>query len=84
MRIHAGLPNTFWADAVSTSVYFINGGPSVPLGFKNPEEELHGKEGNISHLRVFGYVSNVRVKYSDIDKLDPKESKCIFICLWIR
>ena len=53
MRLHAGLPKMFWADAVSTAAYLINRGPSVPLGFKIPEEEWQGKEVNFSHLRVF-------------------------------
>lgn len=79
MRLHAGLPKTFWADAVSTAAYLINRGPSVPLGFKIPEEEWQKKEVNLSHLRVFGCVSYVRVKDSDRDKLDPKAKKCIFI-----
>ena len=31
MRIHCGLPKTFWADVVRTSTYFINRGPLVPI-----------------------------------------------------
>ncbi|KAL8112467.1 hypothetical protein AgCh_019972 [Apium graveolens] len=79
MRLPAGLPKMFWADAVSTTAYLINRGPSSPLGFKIPEEEWQEKEVNLSHLRVFGYVSYVRVKDSDRDKLDLKAKKCIFI-----
>ena len=33
MRLHAGLPKTFWLDAVSTAAYLINRGPSVPIEF---------------------------------------------------
>ncbi|KAL9249371.1 Retrovirus-related Pol polyprotein from transposon TNT 1-94-like protein [Drosera capensis] len=79
MRIHAGLPKTSWADAVSTTVYLINRGPSVPMGFKIPEEEWQGKEVSLSHLKVFGCVSYVRIKDADRDKLDPKARKRTFI-----
>ena len=53
MRIQSGLPKVFWADAISTIVYLINKGPSVPLGYQLPEEVWSGNEVNLSHLKVF-------------------------------
>ena len=38
MRLHVGLPKTFWVDAVSTAAYLINQGPSVPMEFRLPEK----------------------------------------------
>ena len=38
IMIHCGLPKTFRANAVSTTAYLINRGPSISLGFKIPEE----------------------------------------------
>lgn len=38
MRLHAGLPPTFWADTVSTAVYLRNSGPSVLLHCRLLEE----------------------------------------------
>ena len=43
MRLNAGLPKTFWADAVNTAAYLINRSPCVPLDFKLPEEMWQGK-----------------------------------------
>nr|KYP53222.1 Retrovirus-related Pol polyprotein from transposon TNT 1-94 [Cajanus cajan] len=79
MRIHARLPKIFWADAMSTTTYLINRGPSVPIGFKILEEEWKSKDVSLSHLKVFGCVSYVRVRDVDKDKLDPKARKYIFI-----
>ena len=52
MRLHAGLPKTFWADAINTAAYLINRGPSVPMEFRLPEEVWSGKEVKFSHLKV--------------------------------
>ena len=57
MRLHAGLPKTFWTDAVSTTAYLINQGPSVPMEFRLPEEVWSGKEVKFSHLKVFTFKS---------------------------
>nr|KYP76515.1 Retrovirus-related Pol polyprotein from transposon TNT 1-94 [Cajanus cajan] len=73
MRIHAGLPKTFWADVVSTTTYLINLGPSILIGFKIPEEEWQSKDVSLSHLKVFGF------RDADREKLDPQARKCIVI-----
>ena len=79
MRIHCGLPKTFWADAVSTIAYLINRGPSAPLGFKILEELWIGKELKYSHLRTFSCTAYVHVDPEKRDKLDAKAVKCYFI-----
>ncbi|KAJ9684867.1 hypothetical protein PVL29_017044 [Vitis rotundifolia] len=79
MRLHARLPKTFWADAVSTAAYLINRGPSVPMEFKLPEEVWSGKEVKFSHLKVFGCVSYVHIDSDARSKLDAKSKICFFI-----
>ena len=54
MRIHAGLPKQFRADAVNTAVYLINRRPSMPLNCGIPEETWTDKEVNLNHLLSYG------------------------------
>ena len=51
MRLHVGLPKTFWADAVNTAAYLINQGPSIPIEFKLPKEVWTSKKVKFSHLK---------------------------------
>ena len=79
MRIQFGLPKAFWAEAINTTTYLINRGPSVPLNYQLPEEVWSGKEVKLSHLRIFGCVSYILTDSNSRDKLDPKARKCYFI-----
>ena len=79
MRLHAGLPKTFWADAVSTAAYLINRGPSVPMKFRLLVEVWSGKEVKFSHLKVFCYASYVHIDSDAHSKLDAKTKICFFI-----
>ena len=79
MKIHAGLPKMFWAEAVNTVAYLINRGPSIPLDGKVPEEVWSEKAVNLSHLRVFGCISYVHIDSAERSKLDAKLNKCVFV-----
>ena len=78
-EVQSGLPKNLWAEAVNTSTYLINRGPSVPLEHKIPEEVWSGKEVKLSHLRVFVCVAYVHISDQGRNKLDPKSKKCTFI-----
>ena len=79
MRLHAGLPKTFWTNAVSTATCLINREPSVPMEFRLPEKVWSGKEVKFSHLKVFYCVSYVHIDSDACSKLDAKPKICFFI-----
>ena len=79
MRLHAGLPKTFQANAVSTAAYLINRELLVPMEFRLPEEVWSGKEVKFSHLKVFGCVFYVHADSGAHGKLDAKSKICFFI-----
>ena len=54
LRLHAGFPLQFWADAIDTAVYLINRGPSSSLDGGVPEETWTGKKVNYSFLKPSG------------------------------
>ena len=44
MRLHAGLPLHMWVEAINTTMYLINRGPTTPLGYGIPEEAWNGTQ----------------------------------------
>ena len=79
IRIQSGLPKQFWVEAINTTAYLINRGPSVPLEHKIPEELWSGKDIKLSHLKVFGCIEYVHISDQIRNKLDPKSKKCTLI-----
>ena len=91
MRLHVGLSQMFWDEAVNTAVHLINRGPSTPLKFKLLEEVWSDKKVDLSYLKVFGCVYYLHIDSSARSKLDAKSKKCYFVsygdsefgyCLW--
>jgi transposase InsO family protein len=55
----AGLPPSFWAEAVQCATYIRNLLPSAPLGGVSPYEVMYDEPPNLDHLRVFGCAAYV-------------------------
>ena len=53
MRLHAWLPLQMWVEAINTTIYLINRGPSTPLGCGILEEAWTGKNVSYSFLKTF-------------------------------
>ena len=53
-EIACRIPLQFWVDAVDTTVYLINRGPSSSLDGGIPKEAWTCKKVNYSFLRTFG------------------------------
>jgi hypothetical protein len=55
MLLDAGLPMTFWGEAIKTACYLLHRTPASSLiDFKSPYELLHGVKPRLHHLQRFG------------------------------
>lgn len=72
LREQAGLPKSFWAEAVATAVYLINRMPTSSLDGDTPYHALFGKHAQLDHLRSFGCRAYAHYYDHERKKLDPK------------
>lgn len=79
MRIHSRLPLHFWVEAVNTSVYLINYGPSSSLYGGILDEAWTGKEVDIYFLKFFVLEVFLHIDKENRKKLDAKSKRCTFI-----
>ena len=77
---HAGLPKSFWAEALYTTVYTRNRMPTSAIpGSLTPHERWYGTKPSVKHLRVFGCIAYALSFDSDRKKLDKKTQKYRFV-----
>ncbi|KAJ9546915.1 hypothetical protein OSB04_019458 [Centaurea solstitialis] len=73
MMAHSGVPQSFWAEAVSTACYTQNRTLIVKRTGKTAYEMVEQRKPNIDYFRVFGckcYVLNDR---DDLGKFEPSQ-----------
>ena len=75
----AGLPNSYWADAVEYAAHICNSVPTRALSGSTPYEAWCGNSPDVSRFRIFGCKAFVHVPDEKRHKLDSKTVECIFI-----
>ncbi|KAL0315377.1 UNVERIFIED_CONTAM: Retrovirus-related Pol polyprotein from transposon TNT 1-94 [Sesamum radiatum] len=79
LRLNAGLPKSFWADAVSMTCHLINRSPCASLGGKVAKDLWTSNPVDFDHLHIFYCSTYVHVPNDERSKLDLKSKHCIFL-----
>ena len=79
MRLHVGLPLHMWVEAINTTIYLINRGPSIPLGCGILDEAWTSKKVSYSFLKTFGCEAFSHIDSENRTKLEAKSKKCVFV-----
>lgn len=70
MLIESKMNKSFWNEAVLTAVYIYNRSSREAINERIPYELWLNRKPNISHLRVFGCNTYVRIPKNYRDKYD--------------
>ena len=81
MLHQAGLPLSFWGEALAAFVHIWNRTPTSAVPGKTPYETFYGNRPDVSMLRVWGCVAYVHIQRDKRDwgSLGSHMEKCIFI-----
>nr|KAJ0216285.1 hypothetical protein LSAT_V11C300154280 [Lactuca sativa] len=77
--IHAGLPMSFWAEAVNTACFTQNRSLIHRIHKKTPYEMLKDRKPDVSFFHVFGCICYILNQRDPRSKFEPKADKGIFV-----
>uniref|UniRef100_H3H8T6 Integrase catalytic domain-containing protein n=1 Tax=Phytophthora ramorum TaxID=164328 RepID=H3H8T6_PHYRM len=80
MLEHAGLPKTYWGEAVMTATFLRNRCPTRAISHdKSPHQVWTGKKPLLANLKVFGCHAYVHVPKAKRTKFDARSVRCRFL-----
>ena len=79
LLFQAKMSPTFWAEALHAAAHILNILPSSAIDHKSPHLLLFGNTPTYTHLRVFGCLCFPNVNYSNLSKLSPRSTPCLFL-----
>ena len=81
MLHQAGLPLSFWGEALAAYIHVWNKTPTSAVSGRTPYETFYGNKPDVSMLRVWGCVAYVHIQKDKREggSLGSHMEKCIFI-----
>uniref|UniRef100_H3H8Y7 Integrase catalytic domain-containing protein n=1 Tax=Phytophthora ramorum TaxID=164328 RepID=H3H8Y7_PHYRM len=80
MLEHAGLPKTYWGEAVMTATFLRNRCPTRAISHdKSPHQVWTGKKPLLANLKVFGCHAYVHEAKAKRTKFDARSVRCRFL-----
>ena len=79
MLNEAKLLNSFWREAVYTTVYTLNRGQLRVNKDKTPYELWYGKPDSVKYFKVFGGNYYIKRNEDDLGKFDSRTDEGIFL-----
>ena len=79
MMQESNIPQTFWAEAVHTTMHILNKAHLRPSSDKTPYELWHGKPASIKHFRIFGSKCYINNNDENLGKFDSRAGEGIFL-----
>lgn len=79
MMKQAGVPPSFWAEAINTACYIRNRCPTKTLNGDIPCKIWFGRTPTVKHIRVFGSRAYVLMKGNSKGKFDSKSEECVLV-----
>jgi FtsZ-interacting cell division protein YlmF len=79
MMNERNIPQTYWVDAIHTTVHILNKAHLRPHSDKTPYELWFGRPASIKHFKVFGSKCYIKNKDENIGKYDDQDDEGIFL-----
>lgn len=79
LLFQAQLSPSYWVEALHVDVHLLNILPSSAIQNQIPYTRLFNKKPSYDHLRVFDCLCFPNLNHSNLHKLSPRSSPCLFL-----
>jgi hypothetical protein len=79
MMNERNISQTYWVEAIHTTVHILNKDHLRPHNDKTPYELWFGRPASINHFKVFGSKCYIKNNDENIGKYDDNDNEGIFL-----